>query len=202
MRFIMRLAPVILLVATFGFHSLARESCNPAELGRRISLKAKQKSPIYNCQADFNTAKKCCLNPDSCIKLAIRPTLFDAGASYEYKKMKERELQVCEVRIKNAKRSCVNDQERLAILGREFNDILRCADDNLAKLNGRMVKSATENRIAYDPQPDTKREPAGEMPNSNAHDRLRPEDLTNDGAAPSNYVPQTNSAAPSSYVPR
>ena len=150
MRFNLRLLPVALVVAAFSFHSLARESCNPKELNRRITVKTKFPSLIYDCQQDFSAAKKCCLHPETCGKTAFRETLSEAGAIFEYKKMKERELQKCEVRIKAAKRSCQNDQERLAVLGREFNDILRCGDDHLAKLNGQVIKSASENRYAYE----------------------------------------------------
>ncbi len=150
MRFNLRLVPVFLTVAAFSFHSLARESCNPKELNRRITVQTKFPSLIYDCQQDFAAAKKCCLHPETCPKAAFRETLSEAGAIFEYKKMKERELQKCEMRIKAAKRSCQNDQDRLTVLGREFNDILRCGDDHLAKLNGQVIKSATESRYAYD----------------------------------------------------
>lgn len=162
MRIILRLAPVALAVAMSGFDSLARESCNPKDLTRRIATKTKFPSLIYDCQQDFATAKRCCLSPESCGTQLVRETLSDAGTIHEYKKLKERELQRCERRIKSAKRSCQNDRERLDLLSREFNDILICGDDHLAQLNGKVVKTATEVRYAY--QPESQSAPAPALP--------------------------------------
>lgn len=158
---------LVLAVSMLSEPALARESCHTKELSKRIGKHTRDQSPIYNCQVDFNTAKTCCLYPESCggSSKDAQSMLLQAGAIAEFKRIKEVELGRCEARIKRAKISCHNDYSRKAALNREFNDVILCADDQLAKLNGRVIKNATESRFAYEAENPP---PASEAPPSSA----------------------------------
>jgi len=143
---------LILAVSFASAPALARESCNPKDLTKRLNKYSREQSPIYNCQVDFAAAKNCCLHPERCggSSKDAQSILLQSGAFLEYKRLKEIDLGKCESRVKRAKISCHNDSRRKAALSREFNDVILCADDQLAKLNGRVVKSASEARYAYE----------------------------------------------------
>ncbi len=151
---------IVLLSVFCGFAEAEPRSCLSPDIKQRIRKKMTDPSPFAGCQHAYKAATQTCSQ-------LIRWNSMDLGTLTHVKTVQERRLSSCQNKVFAAKQSCASDRVIMGVLRAEFNDVLKCGDDSVAAINGRIMKDAQQSRRpAHNPDFDFQPEDAvtdGEM---------------------------------------
>lgn len=131
---------LFVLAAMAGSFAYAEpRSCFSPDIKKRIRAKVTEASPIAGCQQSYQSAVQVCSQ-------LVRWNAMDLGTLNHVKTVQEKRMGSCQRKVALAKQNCASDRVIISVLRAEFNDVLKCGDDSIAAINGRMMKEAQWSR--------------------------------------------------------